>query len=99
MNKKGFLAFCVLGIVLIFTLSSAYSHYFVVFEADFLTSGIKYEGRDEVEPLFLHKKSSYCLIPNLLPIFFLVENNFFDPFFDFFAATPQTSSPSLVLRC
>ncbi len=71
----------------------------MIFEADFLTSGIKYEGRDEVEPLFLHKKSSPGLIPNPLPIFFFVENNFFDPFFDFFAATPRTISPSLVLRC
>ena len=99
MNRKGFLAFCVIGIALVFPLSSAYSYYYTIFEADFLTSGIKYEGRDEVEPLYLHKKSSPGVVPNPLPIFFFLEDNFFGPFSDLSRAIPLISPPSSILRC
>ncbi len=83
---------------LIFPMSSAHAYYFVVFEADFITSGIKYEGRDEVAPLFLHKKSSPGAIPNPLPILFPLEYELFLPSPDFSGPIPLITPPSFVLR-
>lgn len=99
MNKKGFLVFCVLSISIIFPVSCGYSYYYTVMEADSPASGIKYEGRDEVDPLFFHKETPVDLPVESFPVFSFIENPFSEFSFDFFLPTSLRQSGSSVLRC
>ncbi len=99
MNKKGFVAFCVLSISIIFPSSCGYSYYYTVMEADSLASGIKYEGRDEVDPLFFHKETPVYLPVESFPVFSFTENPLSEISFDFSPPTHLRQPGSSILRC
>ena len=99
MNKKGFLSFWVLGIVLIFALSSTYLYYFTLVETDLLFPGHKYDEPDDIEHVFFDKQSPAGVITNPFSLSLLFENNFCEVFSGFFLLTPLIHSPSSILRC
>ncbi len=97
-NKKGFLSFGVLGIVLIFALSSTYLYYFTLVETDLLFPGHKYDEPDDVEHVFFDKQSPAEVIASPFSLSLFFEDNFCEIFSDFFLLTPLIHSPS-ILRC
>ncbi len=99
MGKKGFLAFCILCVSFIFPVSCGYSYYYTVMEADSAASGIKYEGRDEVDPLFFHKETPVNVPVESFPVFSLIKDPFSEVSFDFSFPTSLSQSDSSVLRC
>jgi hypothetical protein len=98
-NKKGFLSFWVLGIVLIFVLSSTYLYYFTIVETDLLFPGHKYDDPDDVEHVFFAKQSPAGVITNPFSLSLFFEDNFCKIFSGFFLLTPLIHSPSSILRC
>ncbi len=68
-------------------------------EADSLASGIKYEGRDEVDPLFFHKETPVYLPVESFPVFSFTENPLSEISFDFSPPTHLRQPGSSILRC
>jgi len=97
-KTKFLLIFSVLGISLIFLSSSTFSYYDKMIEADFFTSGKKFESRD-VEDLLIDKQSPLGIIPNPFSLFLFLEDNFLEFFSSFSLPIPLLHPIFSVLRC
>jgi hypothetical protein len=97
--KRNFLSiFLSAALFFLLPLSSAYSSYNIIAEADFFGKGVKFEAVD-IENLLLDKQNLFGMIFHpFSPVLFL-QNNFLEPFFDFSLSTPATYPTFPILRC
>jgi hypothetical protein len=79
-------------------LSGAYSCYDVIVEADFLTTGVKFEAADR-DNLLLNKQNLMGMIPTPSSSLLILGDNFFEPFPDSSPSIPAPHQISSLLRC
>lgn len=96
-KRKNILIYWVLVFSLIFPLSSAYSYYNVLAEADFLYRGQKFEAAD-LEDLFAEKQTIWEFEPNAFSVICPLEA-LFQQATGFFAPILSLNPLSSVLRC
>ncbi len=99
MKKEGFQAFCILGIALIFLVSSTHYYFLTISEADIFATENRYEGRDYPENLFLDKKTPLEVSPTPFSPYFFLENNLFELFLGFGLLAPLINPFHPLLRC
>ena len=95
-EKPSFLMVLVIASISLF--SPVYIDYQVLIEADFLSSGTRYEGRD-IEDFSLDKQQNSTIGSSLLSIFSPPENNLFDSPTGLSLQIPSPGQKPITLRC
>ena len=98
MKRKRSSIFGSLVIISIFLFSPAYIDYQVLIEADFLSSGEKYEDRD-VEDFLLDKQLNFIVQSSPMPTFSRPGNNLSDPLIGLSWQIPSSDQKPVTLRC
>jgi hypothetical protein len=88
----------VLVIAFLFLFSPAYIDYQELIEADFLSSGEKYEDRD-AEDFSFDKQLNLITNSSPFSIFLLLSSNLFDSLTDPSSPIPSSDPKSFTLRC
>ncbi len=97
--KRNFLfSLLIFAVSFLLPLSGAYSCYNVIMEADFLTTGVKFEAVDK-DNLLLDKQNLMGMIPTPFSSLLFLRDNFFDPFSDSSLSIPAPHQTSSLLRC